>query len=155
MAPIVSTIDISAPQDEVFDYVTDPAMFIEWQSGVVSGHVDGGTSAVGSRCVATRRIGGRERESTSQITKLEPPTSSTVHGIDGDARCVDVTAGAAKQQCDRDCRVGEDAEASRGACSELSVLRFRGWSLTTAKKQPPGRSERRTRARRPGCRPGY
>jgi uncharacterized protein YndB with AHSA1/START domain len=93
MAPIVSTIDISCPQEEVFDYVTDPAMFAEWQSGVVTGHVDGGASAVvGSKCMTTRRIGGRERESTSEITKLQPPTRWTVHGIDGPIRAiVDVT----------------------------------------------------------------
>jgi carbon monoxide dehydrogenase subunit G len=93
MAPIVSTVDISRPQEQVFDYVTDPAMFVEWQSGVVSGHVDGGASAVvGSKCVTMRRIGGRERESTSEITKLQPPTSWAVHGIDGPIRAiVDVT----------------------------------------------------------------
>jgi carbon monoxide dehydrogenase subunit G len=93
MPPIISTIDITCPQDKVFDYVTDPAMFVEWQSGVVSGHVDGGASAVvGSKCVTTRRIGGGKRESTSEITKLEPPTSWAVHGIDGPIRAmVDVT----------------------------------------------------------------
>jgi carbon monoxide dehydrogenase subunit G len=93
MAPLISTIDINRPQDEVFAYVTDPATFAEWQAGVVGGGIEGGaTPVVGSRCVTTRRIGGAERESISEVTKLEPPTSWTVHGIDGPIRAtVDVT----------------------------------------------------------------
>jgi uncharacterized protein YndB with AHSA1/START domain len=31
MAPLVSTIEIARPQDEVFAYVTDPTTFVEWQ----------------------------------------------------------------------------------------------------------------------------
>jgi hypothetical protein len=93
MAPLVSTIDITRPQDEVFAYVTDPATFVEWQAGVVGGSIEGGaTPAVGSKCVTTRRIGGAERDSTAEVTKLEPPTSWAVHGIDGPIRAtVNVT----------------------------------------------------------------
>jgi uncharacterized protein YndB with AHSA1/START domain len=93
MAPLVSTIDINRPQDEVFAYVTDPSKFAEWQAGVVRGSIEGDTTpAIGSKCVTTRRIGGAERESTSEITKLEPPKSWAVHGIDGPIRAtVDVT----------------------------------------------------------------
>ncbi len=93
MAPLVSTIDINRPQDEVFAYVTDPATFAEWQAGVVGGGIEGGaTPVVGSKCMTTRRIGGAERESTSEVTKLDPPTSWAVHGIDGPIRAtVDVT----------------------------------------------------------------
>ena len=39
------------PADEVFAYVTDPARFPEWQAGVVNGHLDGGGTEVGARCV--------------------------------------------------------------------------------------------------------
>lgn len=93
MAPIISTIEIARPQDEVFAYVTDPATFAEWQSGVVGRSMEAGaTPAIGSKCVTTRRIGGGERESTSEVTKLEPPTSWAVHGIDGPIRAtVNVT----------------------------------------------------------------
>jgi uncharacterized protein YndB with AHSA1/START domain len=93
MAPIVSTIDINRPQDEVFAYVTDPATFVEWQAGVVGGRMEGGASAViGAKCVTTRRIAGAERESTSEVTKLEPPTRWAVQGIDGPIRAtVNVT----------------------------------------------------------------
>jgi hypothetical protein len=48
----------------------------------------GATPAVGSKCVTTRRIDGAERESTSEVTKLEPPMSGAVHGIDGPIRAI-------------------------------------------------------------------
>src|SRR5262252_1919449 len=74
MAPIVTTVDIARPPEAVFSYVTDPALFREWQEGVVSGHLEAAdVAAVGTRCVMTRRIGGAERTSTSEITELDPP----------------------------------------------------------------------------------
>ncbi len=89
MAPLVSTIDIARPQEEVFSYVTDPTMFAEWQAGVVRGSMEGGkTPSVGSKCTMTRRIGRAERESTSELTKFDPPTSWAVHGIDGPIRAI-------------------------------------------------------------------
>jgi uncharacterized protein YndB with AHSA1/START domain len=87
MAPIVSTIDVDRPPEEVFSYVTDPSRFPEWQKGVVSGHMDGkGPPGVGSRCVTTRRIGFAERPATSEVTALSPPRRWAVHGIDGPIR---------------------------------------------------------------------
>ena len=87
--PLVATIEIDRPQDEVFCYVTDPTTFAEWQPGVVGGSMEPGTTpALGSKCTTTRRIGGAERESTSQVTKLDPPTSWAVHGIDGPIRAI-------------------------------------------------------------------
>jgi len=93
MAPIVSSIEIARPVDEVFFYVTDPSRFSEWQSGVLGGGMDGGKApGVGSKCTTTRRIGGAAREVTSEVTKLDPPTSWAVRGIDGPIRAVvDVT----------------------------------------------------------------
>ena len=89
MAPIVSSIEIARPQDEVFSYVTDPSTFAEWQAGVVGGSMEGGTSpSVGSKCTTTRRIGGTAREVTSEITKIDPPTRWAVHGIDGPIRAI-------------------------------------------------------------------
>ncbi len=89
MAPLLSTIEIDRPRDEVFFYVTDPTKFAEWQAGVVGGSVEGDPPpAVGSKCMTTRRIGGTERESTSEITELDPPTSWAVRGIDGPIRAI-------------------------------------------------------------------
>ncbi len=89
MAPLVSTIDIARPQEEVFAYVTDPTTFAEWQAGVVRGSIEGGkTPAIGSKCLMTRRIGGMERESASELTTLDPPSRWAVHGIDGPIRAI-------------------------------------------------------------------
>jgi carbon monoxide dehydrogenase subunit G len=91
-----TSIDIDRPAAEVFAYVTDPTQFHEWQQGVVSGGMkEPGTPTVGSHCTMTRRIGGANRPSTSVVTKLSPPTSWAVRGIDGPIRAqVDVTVEA-------------------------------------------------------------
>jgi len=93
MSTLVTTIDIARPQQEVFSYVTDPTTFAEWQAGVVGGSMEGGkTPSIGSKCMTKRRIGGTEREVTSEVTRLDPPTGWAVHGIDGPIRAtVNVT----------------------------------------------------------------
>jgi uncharacterized protein YndB with AHSA1/START domain len=89
MAAIVSSIEIARTQDEVFSYVTNPSTFAEWQAGVVGGSMEGGKSpTVGSKCTTTRRIGGAKREVTSEITKLDPPRSWGIHGVDGPIRAI-------------------------------------------------------------------
>ena len=80
------------PAEAVFAYATDPARFPEWQAGVVSGHMDGGETGVGARCISVRRIGGAERASTSELVHVDPPRTWTVRGVDGPIRAaVDVT----------------------------------------------------------------
>jgi uncharacterized membrane protein len=86
MAPITSSIEVARPADEVFPYVIDPSTMPEWQHGVVSGHLDGPTTHVGSRCTTVRRIGGGEREVTTQITEYDPPRRWADRGIDGPIR---------------------------------------------------------------------
>ena len=86
MAPIVSTIDVECPAETAFAYVTDPSRFHEWQRNVLSGRVDGEPAQVGSRCVITRRIGGRERTVTQELTAIDPPHGWSIHGIDGPVR---------------------------------------------------------------------
>ncbi|HEX4256097.1 MAG TPA: SRPBCC family protein [Streptosporangiaceae bacterium] len=92
MPPIVTSADIDRPAAEVFAYATDPARFPEWQRGVVEGHMDGPqTPAVGARCVMTRRIGGADRASTSELVEIDPPRTWGVRGTDGPIRAaVDV-----------------------------------------------------------------
>jgi uncharacterized protein YndB with AHSA1/START domain len=87
VALIVSETDIARPPGEVFSYVTDPARFGEWQSAVVSGHIEGdGPPGVGSKCTMTRLIGGSERTMTSEITEISPPRTWAIRGIDGPVR---------------------------------------------------------------------
>jgi uncharacterized protein YndB with AHSA1/START domain len=96
MAPITTSVEVARPAAEVFDYVTDPARFAEWQRGVTGGHIDGdGPHGVGDRCVTIRRVGGAERAVTSEVTHIDPPRSWGVRGIDGPIRAsVDVTVTA-------------------------------------------------------------
>ena len=96
MPPIVTSAEIERPAAEVFAYATDPARFSEWQKGVVDGHMDslangGQTPAVGAKCVTTRRIGGANRPSTSELVHIDPPKTWGVRGTDGPIRAaVDV-----------------------------------------------------------------
>lgn len=87
MTLVVSDVSIARPPEQVFPYVTDPSRFGEWQPGVLSGHIEGGgPPAVGSRCAMTRRIGGSDRTSTSEITEIAPPRTWATRGIDGPIR---------------------------------------------------------------------
>jgi uncharacterized protein YndB with AHSA1/START domain len=86
MAPITTTTEVARPAGEVFAYVTDPSTMPEWQKGCVRGHMDGPTTRVGSRCTTVRRIGGQEREVTSEITEYDPPHRWADRGLDGPVR---------------------------------------------------------------------
>jgi hypothetical protein len=86
MAPIVNSIVVAQASAVAFDYVIDPARFPEWQSGLVSGRMDRDPVAVGARCITTRRIGGRARDITSEITAFDAPRHWADHGVDGPIR---------------------------------------------------------------------
>ena len=91
MPSIVTSAEIERPAADVFAYATDPARFPEWQKGVVDGHMDGPgngtqTPAVGAKCVTTRRIGGANRASTSELVHIDPPKTWGVRGTDGPIR---------------------------------------------------------------------
>ena len=87
MPPIVHSIEIDRPPEEVFSYVTDPARFAEWQYDVVSVRLDDGRPpSVGSRFTTTRRIGRAERTMTQEITEINHPRSWAAHGVAGPIR---------------------------------------------------------------------
>jgi uncharacterized protein YndB with AHSA1/START domain len=87
VAPIVSSIEIARPPEEVFSYVTDPSRFAEWQYDVVSVSMEGGRPpGVGSRFTTTRRIGRAERTMTQEITEISPPRSWAAQGVAGPIR---------------------------------------------------------------------
>ena len=86
MAPIVSRAEIAGSPAEVFSYMTDPSRFHEWQENVVKGSMD--TAAVGSVCTTSRRIGGAQRTVTSRVTKLSPPRTWAIRGLDGPIRSI-------------------------------------------------------------------
>ena len=87
MPPIVHSIEIDRPPDEVFTYVTDPARFPEWQYDVERVRMDGdGLPSVGSRFTTTRRIGRAERTMTQEITEIDSPRSWAADGVAGPIR---------------------------------------------------------------------
>jgi uncharacterized protein YndB with AHSA1/START domain len=88
MAPITASTEVARPAAEVFAYVTDPNTFPEWQQGVVSGHMDGSPTGVGSRCTTVRKIGGRDREVHTKITEFDPPRRWADRGLDGPIRAI-------------------------------------------------------------------
>jgi uncharacterized protein YndB with AHSA1/START domain len=93
MAPIVSSIEIARPPEEVFSYATDPSRFAEWQHDVVSLRIEGGGApGVGSPFTTTRRIGGVARTMTQEITENNPPKTWAARAIAGPIRAhADIT----------------------------------------------------------------
>lgn len=89
MTTITTSTEVDRTPAQVFAYVTDPTRFVEWQKGVVSGHMDGsGTPQVGEKCLTTRRIGFAERSVTAELTHIDPPRAWGVHGLDSPIRAV-------------------------------------------------------------------
>jgi uncharacterized protein YndB with AHSA1/START domain len=81
MAPLVSTIEIARPPQEVFAFATDPKRFPEWQRDVTSVRMLGD-----SEFATTRRFGGAERTLTQQIIRNDPPHNWTAQGVNGPFR---------------------------------------------------------------------
>jgi uncharacterized protein YndB with AHSA1/START domain len=84
MAPIVNSIEIARRPEDVFAYLNDPSHLTEWQESAVSVRREG--EGVGSRVTVTRRVGGRERTMTNELTELNPPKSFAARGVDGPVR---------------------------------------------------------------------
>ena len=69
----VSTF-IDRPQQEVFDFATDPANASKWQNGTVSSEwSSNGSVGVGSTLHSVGRLLGREIDMEVEITQWEPP----------------------------------------------------------------------------------
>jgi len=81
-------MEVARPAEEVFAYVTDPSHMPEWQQGCLRGELDTRTTRLGSRCTTTRKIGGRERDVTTEITEYDPPRRWADRGVDGPIRAV-------------------------------------------------------------------
>jgi uncharacterized protein YndB with AHSA1/START domain len=89
MAPIVSSIEIARPPDEVFAYLMDPSRQAEWQESLVSARAEGpGPPTVGSKLITTRKVGRGERTMTMELTDINEPRSWAARGIDGPIRAI-------------------------------------------------------------------
>jgi uncharacterized protein YndB with AHSA1/START domain len=74
MGPIVTTLDIARPPNEVFAVATDPTRFAEWQADVLRVETDQPAPLpVGARFTTIRRIGGVERSITQQVAEAASP----------------------------------------------------------------------------------
>jgi uncharacterized membrane protein len=74
MFMIEKAIFINRPQQEVFDFASDPANIHKWQSNFISVEwTSEGQHGVGSTQRSVSRFLGRDIESTSQITVWDPP----------------------------------------------------------------------------------
>ena len=91
MAPIIESVEIAKPPEEVFAYLDDLSRHGEWQEQIVSVEVRSeGALGVGTRATETRKAGGREQTLTYEITEHDPPRRFAFRGIDGPIRPVGV-----------------------------------------------------------------
>jgi len=79
-----SSIFINRPQQEVFDYVTNPANSAQWQSGTQSAEwTSDGPHGVGSTFKVVTSLLGRKLEATVEVTGREPPSLSRIKSVGG------------------------------------------------------------------------
>jgi hypothetical protein len=86
---IAHSIEIDRRPEDVFAYLDQVERHGEWQSEVVSAQLEtDGPVGVGTRVREIRRIGGRERDASYEITEHDPPRRSAFRGIVGPVRPV-------------------------------------------------------------------
>ena len=85
---IRQSIEISRSPEDVFGYLDDLARHGEWQEQVVSAKVEGAPTQVGTRSTETRKVGGRERVMTYEVTEHSPPQLFAFRGVDGPIRAI-------------------------------------------------------------------
>ncbi len=75
---------INRPQQEVFDFFTNPANDAQWRSSSVSGEwTSEGPVGVGSTSRAVDKLLGRKIESTSEVTVWDPPNQVARKSVGG------------------------------------------------------------------------
>jgi uncharacterized protein YndB with AHSA1/START domain len=84
MPAIVESIEISRRPEDVFSYAAEPSHHPEWIESVVSARREGDAPlAVGSRVLATRRVGPWKVRYTEEMTELHPPRTWSNYGVGG------------------------------------------------------------------------
>jgi uncharacterized membrane protein len=74
MINVEKTIFINRPQQEVFDFASNPAYLPKWQSQIISTEwTSPEPYGVGSTQRSVARMMGRDIESSSELTFLDPP----------------------------------------------------------------------------------
>jgi carbon monoxide dehydrogenase subunit G len=84
MIKMEHTIFINRPQQEVWDFISDPANRLHWVSGAESAEwASEGPPGVGSIGRSTAKFLGRKMESKSEITIWDPPNQHGLKSIGG------------------------------------------------------------------------
>ena len=84
---ITKSIEIKRRPEEVFAYLDQPERHGEWQPEIVSTEVEtDGPVGVGTRVKEMRKMGGREQDSSYEITEHDPPGKTSFRGIAGAVR---------------------------------------------------------------------
>jgi len=84
MATFTVTTFINRPVQDVFDFMTNPTNFAQWQSGTKSAKwASEGSVGVGSIFNSTGEMMGREMKMDLEITQWSPPTVWGIKGQSG------------------------------------------------------------------------
>ena len=79
-----SSLFINRPQQEVFDYVTNPANSAKWRSGTQSSEwTSDGPPGVGSTLKVVTSLLGRKIEVEARVTGCDPPNQFSIKAISG------------------------------------------------------------------------
>lgn len=74
MIEFSKSFHIERPQQEVFDFMADPANDTKWRDSAVSAEWESeGPIQVGSKVKTVDKLMGREIESTAEVTAYDPP----------------------------------------------------------------------------------
>jgi uncharacterized protein YndB with AHSA1/START domain len=86
---IQHSIEIDRRPEDVFAYLDQHERHGEWQSQIVSATIEGGGPVgVGTRVSEVRKVGGREQDTSYEITEHDPPRRSSFRGVAGPVRPV-------------------------------------------------------------------
>jgi uncharacterized membrane protein len=86
---ITKSVEINRRPEDVFAYLDEVERHGEWQTEIVSAKIETeGPVGVGTRVHETRRQGGRELDTSYEITEHAPPRKSSFRGVTGPVRPV-------------------------------------------------------------------
>ncbi|MBV8948134.1 MAG: SRPBCC family protein [Solirubrobacterales bacterium] len=86
---ITHSIEIDRRPEDVFAYLDQFDRHGEWQSNIVRATVETeGPVRIGTRVKEIRKIGGREQDTSFEVTEYEPPRKSSFRGVTGSVRPV-------------------------------------------------------------------
>lgn len=81
---IDESVFINKPQQEVFDFATNPANDPQWQGSSVSSEwASNDPAGVGAKIRTTNKFLGREMESMTEVTAWDPPNAFGFKVVDG------------------------------------------------------------------------